>query len=49
VLQLAGQKTHAAALCAAATGSCREDYFLFFFAVFLTAFFAFFTIRTSFG
>jgi hypothetical protein len=45
-----GNESHAAAECAAAMVDKREDYFFLpFLAVFLTAFFAFFTIRTSFG
>jgi len=43
-------ESHAAAEYAAAMVGYQEDYFFLpFLAVFLTAFFAFFTIRTSFG
>jgi hypothetical protein len=51
VPELEGRESHAAAGCAAAMVGCRKDSYLFFafLAVFLTAFFAFFAIRTSFG
>jgi len=48
--ELVRRESHAAAEYAAAMVGYQEDYFFLpFLAVFLTAFFAFFTIRTSFG